>query len=131
MKIEQFDFQNWPVYREAILFAQEAYELCAKFSNVGHRRIVDQITRASQSIPLNIAEGSGRFTKADKVNFFRVARGSAFECVACLDLILAMKLSSEMELQGLRCRLVKMGKMLSGLIRFVERGECPPERLRR
>ena len=46
-----------------------------------------QLDRASTSIPLNIAEGNGRFTAPDRCRFFDNARGSALECAACLDVL--------------------------------------------
>ncbi len=45
----------------------------------------NQFDRASTSIPLNIAEGHGKYTSADRCRFFDTARGSALECAACLD----------------------------------------------
>jgi four helix bundle protein len=51
------------------------------------RFVVDQLGRASFSIPLNIAEGSGKFSKPDRKNYFTTARASVFECVAVLDIL--------------------------------------------
>jgi four helix bundle protein len=51
------------------------------------RFVVDQLGRASFSVPLNIAEGSGKFSKADRKNYFTTARASVFECVAVLDIL--------------------------------------------
>jgi len=46
----------------------------------------DQILRASSSIALNLAEGSGRSTQKDQLRFFHMAFGSIRECQAALDL---------------------------------------------
>jgi len=46
------------------------------------------IRRASFSIMLNIAEGTSRFSNKDRRNFFVIARGNAFECVAILEYLL-------------------------------------------
>ena len=47
----------------------------------------DLLSRASFSVVLNIAEGSGRFSKKDRQNFFVITRSSVFECVAILDVL--------------------------------------------
>jgi four helix bundle protein len=47
----------------------------------------DQQRRASLSIALNIAEGSGRFSQKDRRNFFVVARSSVFEVAAIFDIL--------------------------------------------
>ena len=47
--------------------------------------LVDQLRRAATSVPLNIAEGAGRVSEADKARHFAIARGSAMECAAIMD----------------------------------------------
>ena len=78
-----FDFEKLEVYRKAKAYNQSVTQflLESKTDRVTH----DQLRRASFSIMLNIAEGSGRFTNPDKRHFYIVARGSAFECVAIFD----------------------------------------------
>ena len=50
------------------------------------RHLKDQLSRASSSIVLNLAEGSGKATKADQKRIFHIAFGSLRECQAILDL---------------------------------------------
>jgi four helix bundle protein len=72
------------VYRVAVEFQLLAASICSS-RRLGVLR--GQLDRASVSIVLNIAEGSGRFTPADKAHFYRIARGSAMECLAALTLL--------------------------------------------
>ncbi len=51
----------------------------------------NQLDRASTSIPLNIAEGTGKFTAPDRCRYYDSARGSALECAACLDVLVAKR----------------------------------------
>jgi len=76
-----------------------------------------QLDRASTSIPLNIAEGNGKFTSPDRCRFFDNARGSALESAACLDVMVAKKFVSTAEIQTGKAMLVKIVSMLFGLIR--------------
>ena len=80
-----FEFQNLTVYRRA----KEFHILCNQFiqSTDANKTVKDQLFRASFSIALNIAEGSGRFSKPDRKNFFTIARSSIFECVAIFDIL--------------------------------------------
>lgn len=80
-----FPFQNLLVYKKALYFHTECKSLVSKVPIENYLRL--QLLRASSSIVLNIAEGSGRFSKADRKNFFVISRGSVFECVAALDLM--------------------------------------------
>ncbi|MCB8995394.1 MAG: four helix bundle protein [Bacteroidales bacterium] len=80
-----FDFENLPVYKKAKQFnsAISHYIRKSKLDLTSK----DQLRRASFSIVLNIAEGSGRFSKADRSNFFIISRSSIFECIAILDIL--------------------------------------------
>ena len=49
--------------------------------------MADQLRRAAPSVPQNIAEGCGRTTRADKAKHYTIARGSAMECAAHLDVM--------------------------------------------
>jgi len=84
-----FDFQKLDVY-------QKSKRLCVEVSSILSERSFDKVTndqlrRASFSIMLNIAEGSSRFSNKDRKNFFVVARGSAFECVAIMEYLVETK----------------------------------------
>jgi len=81
------DCERLDVYRVGVEFQMIAARL------VLNRRVGvtlrDQLDRASVSIVLCIAEGAGRRSLADQAHFFTIARGSATECAAILDLLLA------------------------------------------
>ncbi|MFT6815819.1 MAG: four helix bundle protein [Sphingobacteriales bacterium] len=80
-----FDFEKLTVYSKAKSYNNK---ISGFIENNNLSRIVqNQLSRASFSIMLNIAEGSGRFSKPDKRNFFVIARGSSFECVAIFDFL--------------------------------------------
>ncbi len=75
----QFGHEQLDVYRVSIRYVAWAYKLAKRLQGVD-RHARDQLLRASQSIPLNIAEGNGRGTNADRRRFFEIAQGSALEC---------------------------------------------------
>jgi len=116
----RFEFQKWPVYQRALLFVKASFQLCDEFPKDSATGLRDQLRRASQSIPLNIAEGCSRYSSKDKANFWRVAKGSVFECVAILALVKTLELVDR-STEELQIELEHLGKMLSGLIRFIER----------
>jgi four helix bundle protein len=80
-----FMFEKLEVYQKAIDFADRITRLTEQFPR-GYYFLVDQLSRTALSIATNIAEGNGRFTKADRKNFFTIARGSVHECIPLLDI---------------------------------------------
>ena len=79
----------------------------------GHAPLADQLRRASVSILLNIAEGSGKVTSTDKAKFYGIARGSSMECGAALDACRILELSEEAITREAKELLVRIVSMLS------------------
>ncbi len=74
----------------------------------------DQLDRASLSVALNIAEGAGRAGR-DQARHYAIARGSAFECLAVLDLLdLETAPSGSREARAILVRLIAI---LTALVR--------------
>ena len=80
-----FDHEKLNVYQNALDFV----EWIDKKILVDKKKlsVYDQIDRASTSIPLNIAEGNGKYSSKDRCRYFDIARGSALECASCLDVL--------------------------------------------
>jgi len=115
-----FLFEKLEVYQKALAFAERVSNLAAGFPR-GSWYLADQLNRASLSISLNIAEGNGRWTEADRRNFFGIARGSVHECVPLIELCRRKRLLDETTCEGLKRDLATIAKMLAGLIRRTQK----------
>lgn len=82
-----FPFEKLEIYRKALTLVGSVEQLCSELKGKVSYPILDQLTRAAISIPLNIAEGNGRKYAKEKLQFLRVARGSIFETVAILQIL--------------------------------------------
>ena len=72
------------------------------------------------SIALNIAEGAGRFSSKDKKHFYIIARASAAECMAILDIMEDLDILSPLQAARFRERYEELSKMMFGMIRALE-----------
>ncbi len=81
-----FTHEKFEAYQIAIEFSQLSLKIMDEIP-IGHSSIKDQLKRATFSIPLNIAEGTGKNTKADRKRYYAIARGSAMECAAICDIV--------------------------------------------
>jgi|SRR3989339_86704 len=115
----KFDFEDFPVYKEAIHFYEKLDRFLELLPEKRTKRIIDQIERAAISISLNIAEGAGRYHKADKRNYYIIAKGSTYECIACLQILKTRNLISEEKYNDFYDSLGKITKQLFGLIKII------------
>src|SRR6516164_854421 len=84
-----FNHEKLEVYQEAIAFIAWLSALLEGAVRLGE--VKDQLDRASTSIPLNIAEGNGKYAPKDRCRFFDITHGSALECAAGLDVLVAKR----------------------------------------
>lgn len=109
------DHEKLEVYQAALEFISWTLPLLERLPASASVR--NQLDRASTSVPLNKAEGNGKFTSPDRCRFFDNARGSALESAACLDVMVAKGFFRADEVQNGKTMLVRIVSMLFGLIR--------------
>ena len=110
-----FDFEKLDVYKKAKELNHEVLRFIKQHPDIDSY-IRDQIKRASISIVINIAEGSGKFSKADKRNFYTISRGSVYECVSLFELVLDDNKIEQSYFDSLKEKYETISKMLLGLI---------------
>ena len=109
-----FDHERLDVYRAAIEFVGVADDLVERLPR-GRAYLADQLQRAALSVPLNIAEGAGEFSRKDKRRFYRMALRSATESAAILDVCRCLRLSDDSRLTAGRDLLLRIVAMLTRL----------------
>ena len=119
--MEAFSFEKLDVYQKALRWVQAVDEICSRAKGRVSANTLDQLSRAALSVALNIAEGNGRWHTADKRQFFWIARGSVFECVPLLEVLKCGAVIHQEDYENHRKSLADLGKMLSGLLKAVEK----------
>ncbi len=118
--MQDFDHRRLAVYGLAVDFAKLAERVTGAARGV-HPNLADQLRRAAASICLNLAEGAGEYRSAEKARLYRIARRSAAECAAVLDLCRALGLAPAPLLDACEPLLRSILAMLTRLILNRER----------
>lgn len=111
-----FIFEDLRVYQRSLKLSVDLIRIAVKFPFV-YSRIRDQFIGAAISIPLNLAEGSGRISAKDKRNFYKNARGSAFEIIPLLEIIYNLGLISLDRKEYFRKECADIGRIISSLMK--------------
>ncbi len=111
------DAEKLTVYQVAL----ELHGLVSGLVPPQHRVVRDQLERASLSVVLNIAEGAGRRSRKDKRRFYAMARGSACECAAAVDVLRHRRLAPEGACGSARSLALRVVQMLTKLDRALAR----------
>ncbi|RPI62727.1 MAG: four helix bundle protein [Ignavibacteriales bacterium] len=112
---KKFSHEKLIVYNRSLEFVEFVENLLSRFKD--KLNVYDQLDRSSTSIPLNIAEGTGKFTIKDKNRYYDIGRGSAVESAACLDVLLRRnRITIEENTKGKEI-LFEIVSMLIGLIK--------------
>ena len=115
-----FDHEKLDVYQLELQFITWVTPLIAKVkqrpSEARIAEVLDQLDRASLSALLNTAEGNGRRQRRTRAKFFDDARGSAGECAACLDALVAKNVCAAEEIDEGKQLLLRIASILTKLV---------------
>ena len=121
-------YKELKVWQKGIQLVKDVYKITAAFPRGELFGLVDQLRRASVSIPSNIAEGMGRKTIKAKQQFIEYSYGSLMEVLCQLQLANDLGYISEEELNEERVHIEDTARIISGLYSYLETKEKTQKR---
>jgi len=116
-----FSFEKLDVYRKSLALVKNVEILSKELKGKVSYSLIDQLIRAASSVPLNIAEGSGRWHKGERKHFFMIARGSVFEVVPLIHVFRDSGHMDQNRYEHFYQGLEDLSKMLYRMIEAVDR----------
>ena len=110
-------YRDLEVWKKGVRFSLEIYQITSGFPVNEQYGLTNQLRRASASFPANIAEGYGRESTKNYIQFLRTARGSLNEAETFLFISFGLKYLDKVSLDGLIQKSTELGKMLNSLIK--------------
>jgi len=117
--IVQFDHEKLEVYQlelEFLTWVTDLFEELCDRKGARLSETFDQLDRASLSVLLNIAEGNGKRATQQRARYFDDTRGSAMECAACLDALVAKRAMINARVAEGKAMLLRVVSMLCKLV---------------
>ncbi len=115
-----FDHEKLDAYQAAIDFVILINTVVESLPR-GRAYLADQLQRAGASVPLNIAEGAGEFSGNEKIRFYRMAKRSATECAAIIDICQRLKIIDEKIYSKSRELLIRIVSMLTKMAKTFDK----------
>jgi four helix bundle protein len=109
-------YRDLEVWKRSLLLVADVYRVTRTLPPDERFGLTAQMRRAAVSVPCNIAEGYGRTTRGEYLNFLSIARGSVFEVEALCDVCQSLSLLGRKDLKAIEDHLVQMRRMLRGLM---------------
>ena len=114
--VGMLDYEKLDVYQCAIEHLACVFKWLPLLPR-GHSALTDQWRRAAMSIPLNIGEGAGKTSVAERAHCYAIARGEAMECGAILDVVGLLNAVPHADLIHGKQLVVRMVEMLTKMCR--------------
>jgi four helix bundle protein len=119
----KFGFEDLEVWQKAVEFARKVIQLTEKIeTDRKHYRLIENCESAACSVASNIAEGKGRYSKKEFVQFLYIARGSLFESITSMVIFERNTWISTSDLEEMKSLGSEISKMLSSLITSIKKG---------
>lgn len=109
-------YRDLVVWQEAKGLALEVYNLSEKFPKTEIYGLTSQIRRAAVSVVSNVAEGQGRLTKGEFIQFLGHSRGSLLELLTQLEIAVELRYLSSTEFQVIDQKASGVLRLLNGLL---------------
>lgn len=110
----QLSYKELIVWQKSIEFASQVIDHAENLaSNRKHFRLVEQLEAAATSIPMNIAEGKGRYSTKELKHFLMIARGSLYETMTLLEIFLRKSWISENDFNTLNLQAIEISKLIT------------------
>ena len=115
-------YEDLDVWNRAVDFAVKVIELVDTVdTGRKHYRLFEQIEASSTSVSMNLAEGKGRNSKKEFVQFCYIARGSLYETITLLEIFKRKSWISEAGFLFLKSEGIEIASMIKGLINAINR----------
>ena len=109
-------YKELKVWQKGIHLVKDIYQVTVALPKGAHFGLVDQLRRASISIPSNIAEGNGRHSRGDYIHYLHIARGSCYEMETQVIISKELGFLDEAQYQSLSTQIDEVGRMLNAMI---------------
>jgi len=126
MSMGLFSFEKLIVWKESQVLAKEVYTIANTFPKGEEFGLKQQIKRASVSISLNLAEGTGRTKGKEQAVFYKYAFSSLMEVTSGLYLAIELGYIEQKQMQRLRPKIEMIGRQISALRNFTIRDTTDP-----
>lgn len=120
MEIKKQSYKNLIVWQKAIELVTEVYLISKTFPGDEKFGIVSQLNRAVVSVPTNIAEGWGRESSKNYLQFLRISRGSLMEVETLMLISKNLNYVNEENFKIISDKIEETGKILQGLIKSMQ-----------
>ena len=122
MEKSRFGFQELGIWQKAVDFANHVIDTADDLdTSRKHFRLIEQLEAASTSVALNIAEGKGRYSKKEFIQFLYIARGSLYETITLLTIFKKRAWINNDTFQQLSNEAEELAKMMVGMINSIKK----------
>ncbi len=117
---EKLDYEKLEVWQKSMQFASDVIDAAEELASTrNHYRLIEQPESAVTSIPQNIAEGKGRYSKKEFIHFLYISRGSLYETLTIISIFRMRKWIGEQTNEKLKKQGTEIARMLNGLINAI------------